>query len=138
MPIIISFPQFAITDQDAKSIVAGIKVLDIVYVQGSEVKGPSAGATLMSYTVPQGFRAHVVAVEVLAGDANEFTLGWTSGGSARSKKIYVPTAGYYMVKFPLPPTLGAPADAGTAVTLSVVNAGLASSKYYAAMWIALA
>jgi len=137
MPLLIAFPQFAISDQDTKSIATGVKAQDVVYVQGSEVVGPAGGTVLVSFNVPQGYKGHVVAVEVLAEDANEFSIEWTSSGNTMTKKIYAPTPGYYMIKFPLPPTINAPADSGTAISLKVVNSGGSASKYYAAMWIAL-
>jgi len=101
------------------------------WVYGSEVTAPVAGTALVSRTVSSGKKGYVHGFFISAGEANDFKLNWTSGGTERS--IRIPFSGrgavYYADFVAL--NEGLPADAGTNITITNVNDGSANTIYQA-------
>lgn len=137
MPRITGFPTLSLTRRDAILLKAAVPATDVVVVRGSEVTTPPAGAVLASYTVPTGRTGHFLGMEVYETEANALDIRWTSGGAARAHRVYVPSGGYFQLWWYYPPTVDAPADAGTAIQVAVVNAGTATGVYRVYMYIGL-
>jgi hypothetical protein len=64
-----------------------------------------------------------------ATEGNLFDLTWTSGGSARSYRLRLPSDGVMVYDFSPGLNLDAPADGGTAMQIVNVSAGSAGSLY---------
>jgi hypothetical protein len=100
---------------------------------GSEVTAPSAGTALASRTVGAGRRGYVYGVFITAGEANDFRLEWTSGGVSYSLRIPLCGRGAIMLTSLIPLNEGLPADGGTSVAVTNINAGSPGVVYQAAV-----
>lgn len=105
------------------------------WVHGSEVTAPSAGTALVSRTVTSGKVGYIYGFFIMAGEANDFRINWTSGGIARS--IRIPFGGRGAVHYAdfVPLNEGMPADGGTSITITNVNAGSSGVAYQARLLI---
>jgi hypothetical protein len=103
------------------------------WVVGSEVTAPAAGTALVSRTVSTGKTGYVYGFLVTAGEANDFRLTWTSGGTARSLRVTFASKGTVVLVSPVPVNEGLPADGGTSVSVTNVNAGSSGVVYQAAI-----
>jgi len=110
--------------------------VDPEWVHAAEVTAPSAGASLVSKTVGTGKTGYIYGFFISAGEANDFKINWTSGGSSYS--IRIPFSGkgalHYIDFAALNEGLGA--DAGTSITITNVNAGSAGVVYQARLFYA--
>jgi hypothetical protein len=104
-----------------------------VWVAGSEVTAPAAGTALVSRTVTSGKTGYVYGFLITAGEVNDFRLVWTSGGTARSLRIATASRGTVILVSPVPVNEGLPADGGTAVSVTNVNAGSSDVVYQVAI-----
>ncbi len=105
------------------------------WVLGGYVANPGAGSVLINISVPSGFMGYIYGFYLLSNEANDFKISWVSGGSANE---YVITHGargvtYYADTIPL--NEGLPADSGSSIMVSVVNAG--TGNYRAGLLIGL-
>jgi hypothetical protein len=103
------------------------------WVAGSEVTAPDAGTALVSRTVSTGKTGYVYGFLITAGEANDFRLVWTSGGTARSLRVAFASRGTVILVSPVPVNEGLPADGGTSVAIQNVNAGSSGVVYQAAI-----
>jgi len=105
--------------------------VDPDWVHAAEVTAPSAGTSLVSKTVGTGKTGYIYGFFISAGEANDFKINWTSGGSAYSIRIPFSAKGalHYVDFAALNEGLGA--DAGTSITITNVNAGSAGVVYQA-------
>jgi hypothetical protein len=100
---------------------------------GSEVTAPAAGTALVSKTVSTGKNGYIFGVFITTQEANDFKINWTSGGTAYSIRIIFAGKGTLMSAFPKAYNEGYPADAGTSVTITNVNAGSTGIIYQAGL-----
>jgi len=101
------------------------------WVLGSETTAPAAGSNLVSKTVTSGKTGYVYGFAISAGEANDFKLVWSSGGSSRSYRIVLSTRGSVFLVSPVPVNEGLAADGGTTVSIQNVNAGSSGVVYQA-------
>lgn len=101
------------------------------WVNPIEKTEPGAGDSLVSKTIKSGYRAKIHGIFISSPEANSFLLNWTSGGVARSKRIEFTGRGTVQEESKNPMNLGQEADAGTAITVTVVNASGAGLVYQA-------
>jgi len=101
------------------------------WVYAAEVTAPGAGDTLVSKTVIAGESGKIYGFFLSAGEANDFKLNWTSGGAAYSKRIIFSSAGTVENVSSIAENEGLPADEGTAITITVVNAAAVGIVYQA-------
>jgi hypothetical protein len=104
-----------------------------VWVHGGEVTAPAAGTALVSKTVSTGKSGYIYGFFISAGEANDFKINWTSGGTAYSRRIPVGGKGAIQYVDFTPFNEGLPADAGSSVTITNVNAGSTGIVYQAAI-----
>ncbi len=101
------------------------------WVHGYEIIAPSAGTALVSRTVTSGKSGYIYGFYISAGEANDFKINWTSGGTAYSVRIIFPSKGSLQYIDFAPLNEGLPADAGSSITVTNVNAGSAGIVYQA-------
>jgi len=101
------------------------------WVYAAEVTAPGAGDTLVSKTVSAGKSGYIYGFFLTAGEANDFRINWTSGGSSYSKRITFGSAGTIESIASIPMNEGLPADEETSITITVVNAAGAGVAYQA-------
>jgi hypothetical protein len=106
------------------------------WVHGGEVTAPPAGATLVSWTVPAGKTGYIYGFFISAGESNDFKINWTSGGVVYSKLILFTSKGTLHFTDVIALNEGLPADPGTSITITVVNAGSTGAVYQAALLVA--
>ncbi|MEM1710635.1 MAG: hypothetical protein QW820_07070 [Sulfolobales archaeon] len=101
------------------------------WVHAAEVTAPAAGTALVSKTVSAGMSGYIYGFFISVGEANEFLINWTSGGASYSVRIPFGGKGalHYIDFAPL--NEGLPADSGTTVSITNVNAGSAGIIYQA-------
>jgi len=104
-----------------------------VWVHGDEVVAPAAGTALVSKTVSTGKSGYIYGFFISAGEANDFKISWTSGGTAYSRRIVLGGKGTVLYADFVPLNEGLPADSGTAVSITNVNAGGAGVIYQVAI-----
>ncbi|MEM2475343.1 MAG: hypothetical protein QW407_05405 [Thermofilaceae archaeon] len=102
-----------------------------VWIHGAEVTAPGAGTALVSKTVSTGKVGYIYGFYISAGEANDFMINWTSGGSAYSIRIVFPSKGSLQYVDSVPINEGLPADGGSSITITNVNIGLAGTVYQA-------
>jgi hypothetical protein len=103
------------------------------WVYGAEVTAPAAGTALVSKTVSTGKSGYIYGFFISAGEANDFKINWTSGGAAKSVRIpFVSKGAVQYVDF-IALNEGLPADAGTSITITNVNAGSSGVVYQAGL-----
>jgi len=103
------------------------------WVIGSEATAPAAGTALVSKTVSTGKKGYVYGFMITAQEANDFKVNWTSGGTAYSKRIVFGGKGTTHFVDAVALNEGLPADAGTSVTITNVNAGATGIVYQCAI-----
>jgi len=109
------------------------RAVDPAWVHGSEVTAPAAGTALASKAVSAGKKGYIYGFFISAGEANDFKINWTSGATAYSRRIIFGGKGsLHYVDF-LSFNEGLPADAGTTVSITNVNAGGTGIVYQAAI-----
>jgi len=101
------------------------------WVHGSEITAPAAGTALVSRTVTSGKSGYIYGFYISTGEANDFKINWTSGGAAYSIRIVFPGKGSLQYIDFAPLNEGLPADAGSSITITNVNAGSAGIAYQA-------
>ena len=104
-----------------------------VWVIGSEYTAPSANTALVSKTVSTGKTGYIYGFMITAGEANDFKINWTSGTVAYSKRITFGGKGTVYFTNNIALNEGLPADAGTSVTITNVNAGSSGIVYQCAL-----
>jgi hypothetical protein len=85
--------------------------------------------------VPTGKVGYIYGFYINAGEGNDFRINWTSGGVARSRRIVFPGKGTLQYVDVIAFNEGLPADGGTSVTITNVNAGSSGSVYQAALLV---
>ena len=108
------------------------------WVHGDEVTAPVAGTALVSWTVPDDKTGYIYGFFISAGEGNDFRVNWVSGGVVYSKLIMFPSKGTLHFTDIVALNEGLPADPGTSITITVVNAGSAGVVYQAALLVATA
>jgi hypothetical protein len=106
-----------------------------VWIHGGEVTAPVAGTALASWTVPTGKTGFIYGFFISAGEGNEFKVNWTSGGLAYSRRIIFPGKGTLHFVDVIALNEGLPADGGTSVTITNVNAGSEGIVYQVALLV---
>jgi hypothetical protein len=103
------------------------------WINGSETTAPAANTALVSKTVTTGKSGYIYGFMITAQEANDFKINWTSGGSAKSKRIVFGGKGTTHFVDVVALNEGLPADAGTSVTITNVNAGGSGMVYQCAL-----
>jgi hypothetical protein len=103
------------------------------WIHGSELTAPAANTALVSNTVTTGKVGYVYGFFISAGEANDFKINWTSGGATYSRRIVFSGKGSLQYVDFIPLNEGLPADAGSIITITNVNAGSAGVVYQAAL-----
>jgi hypothetical protein len=103
------------------------------WVVGSEVTAPAANTSLVSRTVSTGKVGYVYGFLITAGEANDFRLAWTSGGTSRSLRIATTSKGTVVLVSPVPVNEDLSADGDTTVAIRNVSAGSSGVVYQAAI-----
>ncbi|MEM4596674.1 MAG: hypothetical protein QXG54_05180 [Desulfurococcaceae archaeon] len=101
------------------------------WVHGGEVTAPSAGSTLVDKIVGIGRSGYIYGFYIMASEPNHFRINWTSGNASRSLRIVFPGPGSLQYTDIIPLNEGSPADAGTTVSITVLNPGSSGSVYQA-------
>ncbi|MEM1510576.1 MAG: hypothetical protein QW096_11990, partial [Thermofilaceae archaeon] len=101
------------------------------WVHAAEVTAPAANTSLVSKTVSTGKQGYIYGFYITAGEANDFKINWTSGGTARSIRIMFPGKGSLHYADFIALNEGFPADSGTNITITNVNAGSSGVIYQA-------
>jgi hypothetical protein len=107
------------------------------WTYGSEATAPAAGSTLVSVSVPSGRRGYIYGIFISAGEGNDFRINWTSGGTARSIRVSFAGRGTVLAVFNIPINEGLPADGGTSITITNVNAGSSGIVYQAGLLVGI-
>jgi len=102
------------------------------WIYGAEVTAPAAGTALVSRTVSTGKSGYIYGFLIITQEANNFKVNWTSGGAAKSLRIVMGTGTLYIADF-VALNEGAPADAGSTISITNVNAGSTGIVYQAAL-----
>jgi len=105
--------------------------LEPEWVPAVEVTAPGADTALVTKAVGAGKTGYIYGFLISAQEANDFLLNWTSGGGGYSKRIIFGGAGSTECVDPTPLNEGLPADAGTNITITNVNAATAGKIYQA-------
>lgn len=106
------------------------------WVHGSEVTAPPAGTSLASVTVSSNMNGYIYGFYISAGESNDFKINWISGGISYSVRIVFPSKGSVSYIDITPINEGLPADPGTTVTITNVNAGSSGVVYQARIFYA--
>jgi hypothetical protein len=106
------------------------------WVYGSEATAPAAGTALVSRTVTSGKTGYIYGLIITAGEANDFRLNWTSGGTTRSVRFALASRGSVVLISPVALNEGLSADGGSSITITNVNAGSSGIVYQAALLVA--
>jgi len=101
------------------------------WTHAAEQTAPGAGTALVTQAVPVGKNGYIYGFFISCQEANDFKLNWTSGGAAKSKRIVFGGAGTMEDVQPVALNEGLPADAGSSITITNVNAGGAGKIYQA-------
>jgi len=102
-----------------------------VWVHAAEVSAPAAGTALVSKTVSSGKSGYIYGFFISAGEANEFYINFTSGGTTYKVRIPLPSKGAVQYVDFIPLNEGLPADGGSVVSITVINAGSSGAVYQA-------
>jgi hypothetical protein len=105
------------------------------WTYGAESTAPAAGSTLVSKTVLTGKTGYIHGFLISSGEENNFKVNWTSGGVAKSVRIVFSAKGSLSCVSTIPLNEGLPADAGTAISITNVNAGAAGVIYQASVLV---
>ena len=107
------------------------RAISVAWVHAAEQVAPGAGAVLVTRAVSAGVSGYIYGFFISAQEANNFLLNWTSGGVACSIRIIFGGLGSTEAVDPVALNEGLPADAGTNVTITNVNAAAALMVYQA-------
>lgn len=102
-----------------------------MWIDGGEVTAPPANTTLVSQTVPTGSLGWIYGFFISAGEANDFLIKWTSGGTENKIRIVFGGAGSLQVVSPIPLNENSPADEETKIEIVNVNDGGSGVVYQA-------
>lgn len=105
--------------------------LEPSWVHATEQTAPGAGTALVTQAVGAGKSGYIYGFLISAQETNDFKLNWTSGATAYSIRIPFGGAGSTECVDPTPLNEGLPADAGTNITITNVNAATAGKIYQA-------
>jgi hypothetical protein len=105
------------------------------WIHGDEVIAPPANTALVSWSVPAGKVGYIYGFFISAGEGNDFKINWTSGGVVYSRRIIFPGKGTLHFVDVIALNEGLPADPGTDVTITNVNAGSAGVVYQATLLV---
>ena len=103
------------------------------WVIGQEYTAPTANTALVSKTVSTGKTGYIYGFMITAGEANDFKINWTSGATSYSKRIVFGGKGTVHFVDVIPLNEGLPANAGTNITITNVNAGGTGIVYQCAL-----
>lgn len=103
----------------------------VYWVHASEVTAPSSGSALVSKTVGTNKRGYIYGFFISTQEANDFKINWTSGGTSYSIRIPFAGAGAIQYVDMIPINENLPADSGTSITITNINAGNAGKIYQA-------
>jgi len=106
------------------------------WVHADEVTAPAADTKLVSKTVSSGKSGYIYGFFIMAGEANDFKINWTSGGETKSIRIPFSSGGALQYVDVTPLNEGLPADEGTEISITNVNAGGSGVIYQARLLIA--
>jgi len=112
------------------------KDIEPFWVHAAEVTAPAAGTALVSRIVTAGKQGFIYGFFITSPEANEFRINWTSNTTARSIRIVYNAAGSEESIDTIPMNEGLPADGGTAITITNVNAGTTGKVYQARLLVA--
>jgi hypothetical protein len=101
------------------------------WVHGGEVPAPESNTVLVSKTVSTGKIGFIYGFFITAGEANDFKINWTSGGVAYSRRIVLGSKGSVQYVDFVALNEGLPADSGTTITITNINAGGVGQVYQA-------
>ena len=107
--------------------------ISLSWVDGGEVTAPAAGTALVSRTVTTGKSGYIYGFFISAGEANNFKINWTSGTVAKSRRIVFTSAGTLQYVDFIAINEGVPADGGSTVSITNVNAGSTGIVYQACL-----
>jgi len=102
-----------------------------VWIHSGEVSAPTAGTALVSQTVSSGKVGFIYGFYITASEANDFLINWVTGGASKSIRIKFTGAGSLQYVDFIPLNEGLPADGGSSITITNVNAGSTGSVYQA-------
>jgi hypothetical protein len=101
------------------------------WVHGSEITAPAADTALVSRTVSAEKSAYIYGFFISTTEPNDFRINWTSGATSYSVRIPIGGKGaVHYVDF-VALNEGLPANAGSSITITNVNAGGSTSVYQA-------
>ena len=101
------------------------------WTHAGEQVAPGPGTALVTQAVSAGRTGYIYGFFITVQEANDFKISWTSGGAARSKRIVFGGGGTMEDVQPAALNEGLPADSGSNVTITNVNAGGAGKIYQA-------
>ena len=129
MPFIMPIPPPAAVSTDPKKIRWG-RFINVSWVHSAEVSAPAASTSLVSKSVTSGKSGYIYGFYITAGEANDFLIKWTSGGSSYQIRVIFGGSGALQVVSPAAINEGLPADSST-VDIENVNAGSSGVVYQA-------
>lgn len=100
---------------------------------GARQTAPAAGATLVSKTMKSGRKGLIYGYLISMEEANAILINWTSGGVARVKRIDFAGRGSLKEESKIPENQGLEADAGSAISITVVSDATAGKVYQASL-----
>jgi len=101
------------------------------WTHATEVVAPGAGTALVTQAVGAGKVGYIYGFFISTQESNDFLINWTSGAAGRSKRIVFGGGGVIQDVEPVALNEGLPADTGTNITITNVNAGTAGKVYQA-------
>jgi len=100
------------------------------WIHAPEAVGPGAGLALVTQVVGAG-EGYIYGFFISCQEANDFLLNWTSGGAPQAKRIIFAGGGAIQDVEPIALNEGLPADPGTNITITNVNAAGVGAIYQA-------
>ena len=110
-------------------------MVEPAWVHGDPVVAPAAGATLVSKTVSSGKKGYIYGIMITVPEPNTIIVSWVSSNVTKSLKIEFGGKGTLKDSSTIPINEGYPADSGTNISVSVVNAGSSDLTYQASLLI---
>ena len=106
------------------------------WIHGDEITAPAENTKLVSVTVSSGKKGYIYGFFIVAGEANDFKINWTSGGETKSIRIPFQSGGALQYVDIVPLNEGSPADENTEISITNVNAGSSEVVYQARLFYA--
>jgi len=106
------------------------------WFSGGKITAPPPNTVLVSKTVSSGKTGYIYGFHITAGEANDFDVNWVSGGVSKSVRIIFSGKGSLCYTGFTPFNKGEPADGGTDITITNVNAGSTDVVYQARLYYA--